>query len=849
MSLKNYLRKSILVGVKMIENYAIPYFKAILKADQDKDKPMRKLWDDDVKKIESYIISYGENAEKECIYNFGITSDCEYGRLYTDRGFGQLWSSVKNTVSHEHYIDIDMVNSQATIMWQMVKKDLGMNEEFLPQFKKYITFRNQYLKEVMDHYDVSKRLAKLLFTSLMNGGSVYGWKQKNEIKRSDDIAELDQFEKEVVQIVEAFFGKRPDIYSQVMADSDFQEVENNIKSKIFSRVIKNIEALCLEKLYIRCGRPKYGSLEHDGMRIKRNLFIEAEGGQLNTVDVLNGTAEDIKNDRDLGYEVEFIIKEPTKFLDMADLSEVDGFDIFNGDYFEQLITYEDKKRYFEVFHFKTMTPTPKYNHLCWVEQYYTTLEIHEWTKTHIIEAHENRYFTEMVTTVKKATNKNKIFQPEIKTTKPEKVLFTDRWIKDKNIRTYNRIDFIPYNKISSRLNYWDGKNDKVAFNSFLGYSMKCNTPIPENSDKLLKIWTDLVFELCGANERFYNLYVNALADKIQFPNKKSKAGCFIFKSPQGAGKNMSLVPFEVILGEYYISSSEERDFWGTHADAFYRKIIINLNEMQMNKDGIECEGKIKAFISEEWMTMNQKFKNLRKVRNTALPIFYTNKQKPFSIDFKSGDRRLNVAESTNKYIELSKSRDKDAFWGEMNTIFRSDKFIATFYDFLNKRDLSNVDWSQVKTDAYMEMAFQYHTSDILFICDWVEKTINFHTAMNTALSREDPFPTRFNISTVFEKYREFCNEFNIKPEHTLPQHKFMANLTDLKIGITSKKSSVMVFDMDLENVKKILIEKQYLKIDIDDEEPAYANDRNKEEPKKDSTTLCDMYGLDISEFI
>ena len=62
MSLKNYLRKSILVGVKMIEDYAIPYFKAILKADQDKDKPMRKLWDDDVKKIESYIISYGNNS-------------------------------------------------------------------------------------------------------------------------------------------------------------------------------------------------------------------------------------------------------------------------------------------------------------------------------------------------------------------------------------------------------------------------------------------------------------------------------------------------------------------------------------------------------------------------------------------------------------------------------------------------------------------------------------------------------------------------------------------------------------------------------------------------------------------
>jgi len=819
-----------LVGVKMIESYDISKMRRILVAD--KDDP--KIWEDETKIMNRYILSYGGKTEKECIYNFGINSDCEYGRLYSDRSFGQLWSAVKNTVSHEDYIDIDMVNSQATIMWQLATKDLNMDKNILPQFKEYIENRDNYFDRVMKHYNVSKRLAKLLFTSLMNGGTLFGWKQKNKIHNSRDIYELNQFKSESDKIAETFIGKRPDIYTKIVADADFKSVETNITSKVFSRVVKNIEALCLEKLYIKCDYPRYGSLEHDGIRIRRDLL---DGSQL--FDAMYGAMADIENDRDLGYEVQFIVKEPTEFLPMADQTEVDGnFEIFDGNYFEQLITYEDKKKYFEIFHFKTMTPKPKYNHLCWVNQDYGKLELHEWDGSDIIGGYINR----TVTIMKETITKNKKGE-EIKKTKPEDVPFSKVWIKDPNIRTYNRIDFIPYNKISSKLTYWDGNND-VAYNSFLGYSMKCNTPIPENSDKLLKIWTDLVFELCGANESFYNLYVNALADKIQFPNKKSKAGCFVFKSSQGAGKNMSLVPFEVLLGEYYISSSEERDFWGTHADAFYRKIIINLNEMQMGKDSRDSEGKIKAFISEEWMTMNQKFKNLRKVRNTALPIFYTNGQKPFSIDFRTGDRRLNVAEATEKYIELNKKHNKDAFWGQMNTIFRSDKFIATFYDFLNKRDLSNVDWSQVKTTAYMDMAFQYHTSDILFICDWVEKTINFHNAMNTALSREDPFPTRFNVSTVFEKYKDFCNEFNIKPEHTLPQHKFMSNLTDLKIGITSKKSSVMVFDMDLKNVKKILIEKEFLKPDIEDE-----NDTVKEDVEKDSTTLCDMYGLDISEFI
>ena len=50
-------------------------------------------------------------------------------------------------------------------------------------------------------------------------------------------------------------------------------------------------------------------------------------------------------------------------------------------------------------------------------------------------------------------------------------------------------------------------------------------------------------------------------------------------------------------------------------------------------------------------------------------------------------------------------------------------------------------------------------------------------------------------------------------EYVLPQHKFMTNLVDLKIGITSKRSSVNVFDMDLDNVKKILLERGFIKAD------------------------------------
>jgi hypothetical protein len=286
-----FLKKSILVGVKMIEAYSISKLRQILVADKENGT----LWDDDVKKINNDILSYNGKTEKEVTYLFGTNSECDYGRVYADRSFGQLWSAIKNTVSVDDYIDIDMVNSQANIMYQIATRNLKIKEEEIPQFTKYVNHRNEYMNKVIAHYDVSKRLTKLLFITLMNGGSLYGWKQDNKIYRGIDIAELNQFSAEALLIAKRFFGEYPDTYATIKSDANFKS-DTNITMKAFSRVLKNIEALCLEKLYIRCGYPRYGSLEHDGIRIKKELLIDAEGNSGRLFDAIYGTMADIENE-------------------------------------------------------------------------------------------------------------------------------------------------------------------------------------------------------------------------------------------------------------------------------------------------------------------------------------------------------------------------------------------------------------------------------------------------------------------------------------------------------------------------------------------------------------------------
>lgn len=83
--------------------------------------------------------------------------------------------------------------------------------------------------------------------------------------------------------------------------------------------------------------------------------------------------------------------------------------------------------------------------------------------------------------------------------------------------------------------------------------------------------------------------------------------CFIIKGSQGTGKNVFLDCIgNLINSDYYITSSNPKDFFGDYAEGFYRKLLVNINEVEL-KDTFDFEGKIKSFITEDTITLNAKF--------------------------------------------------------------------------------------------------------------------------------------------------------------------------------------------------------------------------------------------------
>jgi hypothetical protein len=177
------------------------------------------------------------------------------------------------------------------------------------------------------------------------------------------------------------------------------------------------------------------------------------------------------------------------------------------------------------------------------------------------------------------------------------------------------------------------------------------------------------------------------------------------------------------------------------------------------------------------------------------------------------------------------------------------------FDFLSKKDLTRVSWKQVKTPAYLEMAMQYVSTEILWLGDYVEKQILLYggpvtpdprgTAPLTpsdAYAMADMPSMRFPASELYEHYISFCNEYRIKPDMILNRHKFGTALTDLNLGIKSKKASVMVFDMDLWRIKEELIKRKLIIPDeIDNTAP--------KEVEEDKTCIFEKYGLNPEDYI
>jgi hypothetical protein len=234
---------------------------------------------------------------------------------------------------------------------------------------------------------------------------------------------------------------------------------------------------------------------------------------------------------------------------------------------------------------------------------------------------------------------------------------------------------------------------------------------------------------------------------------------------------------------HYITSSKPNDFFGEHAEGYYRRLLVNLNEAE-GKDTFDFEGRMKSFISEDTITINPKNVRPTQISNHARTVITTNKPNPIPIDVKSKDRRYVVFQSTDVYLKKSSK-----FWTGLYKHLRKPETMSALYQYFMSIDLTDFDWIKRRpiTKAYKEMCNLYCPVEALFFEEFYDKELWTHLEIEKTKDDEMVIP----MSELFELYEKFCkkNRFLKDDTKATSSRSFVSKLMELELPLRRYKTN------------------------------------------------------------
>ena len=238
----------------------------------------------------------------------------------------------------------------------------------------------------------------------------------------------------------------------------------------------------------------------------------------------------------------------------------------------------------------------------------------------------------------------------------------DSWVNHIDRRDISDIIFDP-----------SGKECESKYNIWKGYKyQKTGEYKKENIKPFVQHIKNII---CNGDEALAEYVIKWFAQIIQTPHKKTHVGMVWRSEAEGVGKNIILNLIKDIIGsEYYYSTSNLEHLIGNfNADA-EAKILINMNECLWGGDK-KKEGRLKEFITEPTLTINQKGVKTYNINNFANVCITSNSD--WIIGINQNDRRWAMIECAE--------------------IKHDSQYYKTLVD-TNIQDLTNYLWSIDLTD-------------------------------------------------------------------------------------------------------------------------------------------------------
>ena len=743
-TLYSYFEKVDLKRAKKIANIdddiLISYIDDDKNFDTDTTKVSNKVYCKMIKKLcNKHIKNKGEPLKIN--YKFGSTM-VNNGRLYTD-GFNiqGLHHKVRAYLCYKYYYDLDMKNAHPTILYYLLNT-------FYPNHK--WTFIKTYIENrdmVLEKIDKNRSKAKNKILVSMNSQKIVETTNKFlqkldlEFKKAQTLIwnEDNEFTKDLIH----YKGLK----------------KQNKKGSYLNMVLTCFENMVLQNATKCFDKKHVSSLIYDGFHISKDINLSVD----KIIDKCNESSKE--------YGIEWTHKEFSKDLDFIDDLEIEE---------KEDLSYEVVKEKFEENYFMILNP------LLFGREY-----IHNEKKTYSLHNFQD---------FKKITEFIEYENIKLDGTK-EKKNFLNEWVKDKERRSYNELEFCPVIK-----------EDSESYNTFRGFECDIPYEYTENPTAVEHFRNHLSL-LTDYDEKSLIYLESYFADIIQNPDKPPGTA-ILLKSGQGWGKDLLMDIISKMLNMSYVCRTEDiKDVLGNFNTAIKDKVICVINELE-GKDGWEYKDKLKGVITTEYLNINEKGIKHYKQKNSLRFIIMSNRLNP--IEIASDDRRFMVFKAHYK-------KPSTDYFNNLVKILNDKNSLYTIFNYLKNLKINiNLRHDRPVTSAYSNMK----ELNINPVYKFVNELLT-HNRISELIEKED-----YNIhkktgdimikSTEFYEYYK-CYLSDNKLDWVETSFKVIKQSLN-EIGINQKKMKVKgittnryIFNKDelLERMKVMKIDEPIIEVDDD----------------------------------
>ncbi len=329
-----------------------------------------------------------------------------------------------------------------------------------------------------------------------------------------------------------------------------------------------------------------------------------------------------------------------------------------------------------------------------------------------------------------------------------------------------------------------------------------NLDISDVKDYEFRNIKELIFNICGGDETNYIWFIEWLAWQVQFPTSKLPTAV-ILQGEQGTGKGVFKTH---ILDAIFGNNCQEIN--QTHLESSFNeyllgKQVIVANEVMHNENRQTLPNILKNLVTDEYITIQRKFRKDLVIRNYTHWIFCTNSDNPIKIE--EGDRRYSVFKS-----KKLKGGGKPAQIFVKQLIENKEHELPHFLQYLKQLEVNEYLVSNpLVTEAKIDIQNLNKDSVIKFLETLSETTID--EAFNTYIPKIN-FDTVYidslsYVSTdlfylLYQGYCECYGEYGKFNKQTFSKKLISYNISNSAKYVSSIKKSLRL--IQLKELKNIL---------------------------------------------